>query len=145
MDRKIELAGEKYEIKINFKLSYDLTKYRNKLSYGLDFDDANKGVIEEIAKMQIEIANGKELDMSKLSQDTIKYLTKKSNEKTEVFTYEELIDIGKILTKIENEEEIEEIYNKEVEENGYDELVSKLTLAVSMVFMNAKDTSTTKE
>ena len=145
MERKIKLAGKEYEIKPNFKLSYALTKFRNKLSYGIDFDDADKEIIEEIARVQLSAANGQDVDMTTLSPKTLKYLNKKSNQKEEIFTYEELVEIGQILTKIESIEEIENIYDKEVEENGYDELVSKLTLAVSMVFMNVKDTSTAEE
>ena len=81
MERKIKLAGKEYEIKPNFKLSYALTKFRNKLSYGIDFDDADKEIIEEIAKVQLSAANGQDVDMTTLSPKTLKYLTKKSNQK----------------------------------------------------------------
>lgn len=146
MDKKtIEIGNKKFEIKINFKKSYQLTKYRNKLAYGIDFDDADKKIIEEVAKVQLQASQGQDIDMSLLSPETIKYLNKKSNQRDEVFTYEELIEIGKILTDIEKNEEIEELYNIEVEENGYDELIAKLTLGISTVFMNAKDTSDEKE
>ena len=146
MEKKIiEIGNKTFEIKINFKKSYQLTKYRNKLAYGVDFDDADKKVIEEVAKIQLQASQGQEVDMSVLSPETIKYLNKKSSQRDEVFTYEELIEIGKILTDIEKNEEIEELYNIEVEENGYDELLSKLTIGISTVFMNAKDTSDEKE
>lgn len=146
MDKKtIEIGNKKFEIKINFKKSYQLTKYRNKLAYGIDFDDADKKIIEEVAKVQLQASQGQDIDMSLLSPETIKYLNKKSNQRDEVFTYEELIEIGKILTDMEKNEEIEELYNIEVEENGYDELIAKLTLGISTVFMNAKDTSDEKE
>lgn len=146
MEKKtIEIGNKIFEIKINFKKSYQLTKFRNKLAYGVDFDDADKKVIEEVAKIQLQASQGQEVDMSALSPETIKYLNKKSSQRDEVFTYEELIEIGKILTDIEKNEEIEELYNIEVEENGYDELIAKLTLGISTVFMNAKDTSDEKE
>lgn len=144
MDKTIIIGNKEFKIKINFKKSYELTKFRNKLSYGIDFDDADKKIIEEIAKIQLQASQGQDIDMSLLSPETIKYLSKKSSQRDEVFTYDELIEIGKILTEIENNEEIEELYNIEVEENGYDELLAKLTLGISTVFLNAKDTSNQK-
>lgn len=140
-NKKIIIGNKEFEIKINFKKSYQLTKFRNKLSYGIDFDDADKKVIEEVAKIQLQVSQGQEIDMSSLSPETIKYLNKKSNQRDEIFNEEELIEIGKILTDIQDNEEIEKLYNIEVEENGYDELIAKLTLAISTVFTNAKDTS----
>ncbi len=145
MKKTINLGNKEFEIEINFKLSYDLTKFRNKLSYGVDFDDADKKVIEEVAKIQLEASMGKEPDMSLLSPETIKYLNKKSNQRDEIFTYEELIEIGRILTKLEKNEEVEELFDKEVSQNGYDELLAKLSMAITMVFMNANDTSDQKE
>lgn len=140
-DKKIIIGNKEFEIKINFKKSYKLTKFRNKMAYGIDFDDADKKIIEEIAQVQLAASHGKEIDMSVLSPNTIKYLSKKSSQQDEIFDYDELIEIGKILTDIEKDEEIEELYNIEVEENGYDELIAKLTIGISTVFMNAKDTS----
>lgn len=145
MEKKLIIGNREFEIKINFRKSYQLTKYRNKLAYGVDFDDADRKIIEEVAKIQLQASQGQEIDMSVLSPETIKYLNKKSSQRDEVFTYEELIEIGKILTDIENDEEIEELYNVEVEENGYDELIAKLTLGISTVFMSAKDTSEQEE
>jgi len=140
-NRKIIIGNKEFELKINFKKSYQLTKFRNKLAYGIDFDDADRHIIEEITKIQMQASQGQEIDMSILSPDTIKYLSKKSNQRDEVFNYDELIEIGMILTEIEDKETIEELYNIEVEENGYDELIAKLTIGISSVFMNAKDTS----
>lgn len=146
MEKKtIILGNREFEIKINFKKSYQLTKFRNKMAYGIDFEDADKHIIEEIARVQLLATEGKEIDMSVLSPDTIAYLTKKSTQRDEIFSYDELIEIGKILTEIEDSEELEELYNIEVENEGYDALIAKLTLAVTTVFMNAKDTSTPKE
>jgi len=139
--RTINLAGKEFEIKINFRKSYELTKFRNKMSYGVDFSDADKDVIAEIAKVQMDVSNGKEVDVKSLSNETINYLNEISNKKQEIFNMEELIEIGKILTDIDSNDEIIELYDKEVEENGYDELLAKLSLAISTVFMNAKDTS----
>ena len=144
MESVIVLGNKEYKIKINFKNSYKLTKFRNKLAYGVDFDDASKEIIREIAEIQLKASTGGEIDVSTLSPEAIKYLNKKSSARDEIFTYEELIEIGKILTEIESDEEIESLYNTEVEENGYDELISKLTLAISMVFTSAKDTSDQK-
>lgn len=140
-DKKIIIGNKEFDIKINFKKSYKLTKFRNKMAYGIDFDDADKKIIEEIAKVQLSVSLGKDIDMSLLSPETIKYLSRKSSQQDEIFTEEELIEIGKILTDIADDKEIEELYNIEVEENGYDELIAKLTLGISTVFMNAKDTS----
>lgn len=141
MENKLIIGNKEFEIKINFRKSYQLTKYRNKLAYGFDFADADKKIIEEITQVQLDVSQGKEVDIEKLSTETQKYLIKKSSEKDEVFNYEELIEIGKILTEIEDDKELEELYDTEVQENGYDELTSKLTYAISMVFTNAKDTS----
>lgn len=140
-DKKIIIGNKEFDIKINFKKSYKLTKFRNKMAYGIDFDDADKKIIEEIAKVQLSVSLGKDIDMSLLSPATIKYLSRKSSQQDEIFTEEELIEIGKILTDIEDDKKIEELYNIEVEENGYDELIAKLTIGISTVFMNAKDTS----
>jgi len=146
MDKKvIEIGNKIFEIQINFKKSYQLTKYRNKMAYGIDFGDADKHIIEEIAKIQLEASNGEEIDMSALSPDTVAYLTKKSTRSEEIFDYDELIDMGMILTGIESKEELEKLYDIEVEANGYDSLIAKLTLGVSTVFMNAKDTSKAQE
>lgn len=145
MEKKtITLAGKEFEIKINFKKSYDLTKFRNKLTYGVDFSEADKDVISEIAKIQSKASNGEDIDMGKLSPKTITYLNELSQNKQDIFNMEELIEIGKLLTDIESDEEIIDLFDKEVEEYGYDVLVSKLASGVSTVFMNAKGILQTK-
>ena len=58
----INLAKKDYEIKIDFELSYDLTKYRNKLEFGIDFSDADKDMITEIIEMRKKMENGTKIE-----------------------------------------------------------------------------------
>lgn len=145
---KINLAGKDYETIVNFRLSFRLTKFRNKLNFGVDFSDADKDTIKEVILMRSQIAKEgglDNIDVSKLSEKTSRYLLEKSSQTKEVFEFEELIEMGKALTGIEDEAELEKIYDEEVQLTGYDELVGKLTTAVSMVFMNANDGLTEQE
>ena len=123
-----------------------ITKFRNKLTYGIDFDDADKEVLEEIINLQSQLKekNIEDVDISNLSPEATKYLMNMSKRKVDIFEYEEIVEMGKILTGIEDEEQLLEIYDKEIELNGYDVLIAKLTQAVSLVFMSAKNTSASK-
>ena len=78
-------------------------------------------------------------DVLNLSPAAREYLVGASQKDEELFSEEEQFEIVKILTGIEDEGEIEKLFDAEVVENGYDSLATKLTTAVSMVFMNAKD------
>ena len=137
--RILELGNEKLEIKVNYRTSYRLTKFRNRLSNNKDILKADKEVIEEIRKIT---ESGKEITgdvVLSLSPKAREYLVDASNKDAELFSIEEQFEIVKILTGIEDENKIEKLFDAEVIMNGYDSLSSKLTTAVSMVFMNAKD------
>lgn len=136
----LKLAGKEYEVECNFRKQHDLTKFRNKLSYGIDFSEADKNIMEEIIKFKQDMQEEKNVDLSNLSQDAIKFLNKTAN-KMEVYTSDELIEIGMILTKTKSVEEMEEIYDKEIMITSYDDLVNKLMQSMSLVFTNAKSGS----
>lgn len=139
----INLAEKDYEVVVNFRKSFQLTKFRNKITYGIDFKDADKSILEEIVSLrsQIKEKNIEDVDISGLSPEATKYLMEMSKTKNDIFDDTELVEMGQILTGIEDEEELINIYDKEVELNGFDVLVAKLTQAVSLVFMNAKGIS----
>ena len=40
----ITLAGKEFEIKVNFRNEYKLTKFRNRMSYGIDFTEKEKPI-----------------------------------------------------------------------------------------------------
>lgn len=140
-ERKIEIGGKTFEIESNFRKSHKLSKYRNKLRYGtnIKITEENKEAFLEIDKLRRETPEGNIPDISKLSTEATTLLMQMSDTTADVYEIEELVEIGKILTDIENEEEIEELYNKEVVTNGYDDLVTKLLYGVQLVFMNVKD------
>lgn len=137
MENILELGGEQFKIVANFRMSYNLTKYRNKMSTGFDFSAEDKDVIAEI----LEASKEAEVDVSKLSDKAIELLTKKGKE--DLFSDEEIIDIVKNLTKLD-EGKIEELLDKEVELNGYDVITPKLIKSINLVFTNAKDISAQK-
>lgn len=137
--RILELGNEKLEIKVNYRTSYRLTKFRNRLSNNKDILKADRDVIEEIRKIT---ESGKEITgdvVLSLSPKAREYLVDASNKDAELFSIEEQFEIVKILTGIEDENKIEKLFDTEVIMNGYDSLSEKLIAAVSMVFMNAKD------
>ena len=137
MENILELGGEQFKIVANFRMSYNLTKYRNKMSTGFDFSAEDKDVIAEI----LEASKEAEVDVSKLSDKAIELLTKKGKE--DLFSDVEIIDIVKTLTKLD-EGKIEELLDKEVELNGYDVITPKLIKSINLVFTNAKDISAQK-
>ena len=137
----LNLGGKEFEIKVNYRMSYKLTKFRNRLSHDKDLLTADKEVIKELqdfyAKRDIDsIKTESILDLSSAARE---YLLGASKKDEDIFSDEEQFEIVKILTGIEDENEIEKLFDAEVVENGYDSLATKLTTAVSMVFMNAKD------
>ena len=144
----ITLAGKEFEIKVNFRNEYKLTKFRNRMSYGIDFTEKEKPALKEIMEMQKEFEEGKDLDdidLSKLSPEALDILDRISKEKTDIFTDDELIEMGKILTGIDSDEEIEKLFDEEVRTKVYEGLVANLTYCITMVFTNAKDTSNQEE
>lgn len=150
MERSIILGGNEYKYEINFKMSYNFLKYRNRITKGFDFSKADKKVVEEIVKTQTELQEkqqkGKttEEDLSflnDLSPEAISFLTENQKNPADLFTENEIVDIVKAFTKIEKEDEIYKILDKECSTEGIDNLASKLIDAVSEVFINAKDSS----
>lgn len=151
MEKIINLGNREFKYNVNFQLSYNFLKYRNKIQVGFDVTKANRKVMEEIAEMQEKVKEAqKELQdkgeitssldfLDNLSPETKEFLNENANQNlAEKFSQEEIYDIVKNLTKLENEEEIEEILNIEVENYGYDALIGKLIGAISEVFMNVK-------
>lgn len=154
MENIINLGGKDYSYKINFKLSYDFLKYRNRIQSGFDISNVNKDVAKEImemqdrvTKMQEEIKSGKkkaedfnEFDLiDKLSPEAKKFFQEISSQSlAEKFSAEEIEDIVRKLTNIEDEEELLKILDYEVENVGYDDFVGKLIEAIAKVFTVAK-------
>lgn len=151
MEKIINLGNKEYKYDVNFKLSYNFLKYRNRIQIGFDVTKANRKVMEEIAEMQEKIQEAqKELQeqgeitssldfLDNLSPETKEFLNENANNNlSEKFNQEEIYDIVKEFTKIENDDEIEKILDYEVENYGYDTLISKLINAISQVFMNVK-------
>lgn len=135
----LNLGGKEFEIKVNYRMSYKLTKFRNRLTHGKDILTADKEVIKELQSMAENVNDITPEDVLNLSPAAREYLVGASQKDEELFSEEEQFEIVKILTGIEDEGEIEKLFDAEVIENGYDSLATKLTTAVSMVFMNAKD------
>lgn len=154
MENIINLGGKDYSYKINFKLSYDFLKYRNRIQSGFDITNVNKKVAKEIIEMQDraikiqeEIKSGKkkaedfnEFDLiDKLSPEAKKFFQEINSQSiAEKFTAEEIEDIVKKLTNIDDEEELLKILDYEVENVGYDAFVGKLIKAIAKVFSVAK-------
>ena len=139
MENILKLGGKEFKIEINFRKSYELTKYRNKIAMGFDFSGADKKVVEEILNVSQQQAEGKSADISKLSPEALSFLNK--NSKKDLFNFDEIIDITKILTGIEDNKEAEELLDAELKESDYDSVIAKLIEKVNLVFMNVKDTS----
>ena len=138
MENILELGGEAFKIVANFRMSYKLTKYRNKISTGFDFSNADKKAVAEI----LTASQKKDFDVSQLSDKALDLLKERST--TDLFNADEIVDIVKILTGIQEENKVEELLDKEVEENGYDIIISKLIASVNLVFTSAKDISDQK-
>ena len=136
MEKILNLGGKEFKIQVSFKKSYELTKYRNKATMGFDFTDADKDVVAEIMTFAEKKNNGEDIDATLLSPEAIKMLQEKSTKN--IFSYEEIVDIVKILTGIEKEEEIEELLDLEMQETDYDSVISKIIGAINLVFMSAK-------
>lgn len=150
MENIINLGGKDYSYKVNFKLSYDFLKYRGRIQTGFDITKANKKVLKEIMQMQSKYeaaqkkAKGDDIlsdfdFLDDLSLEAKQFIQENDNSsKIEKFTLEEIEDMVRKFTGIVEEEKIEEILDYEVENYGYDALVTKLLNAVAQVFTNAK-------
>ena len=150
MENIINLGGKDYSYKVNFKLSYDFLKYRGRIQTGFDITKANKKVLKEIMQMQSKYeaaqkkAKGDDIlsdfdFLDDLSLEAKQFIQENdSSSKIEKFTLEEIEDMVRKFTGIVEEEKIEEILDYELENYGYDALVTKLLNAVAQVFTNAK-------
>lgn len=140
MERNIKIANKEFEIVPSFKKSCQLTKYRNKMRYGnVEVTEETKPYFLEIEQLRQETKEGEEPDITKLSIGALKILQEMSDKSGNAFEYDEMLEMGKIIFEIEDAEELEELYEKEFEENGYEELTSKILYGLALVFMNAKD------
>ena len=74
MDKILKLGGKEFKVEINFKKSYELTKYRNKISVGFDFGEADKEIVAEILKISEMKNKNEEIDMSILSPEALRFL-----------------------------------------------------------------------
>lgn len=140
-ERKMTIAGREFVIKADFKKSAKLTKYRNKIRYGskIQVTEENRNAFFEIEKLRESTPEGKLPDITKLSAEAIKILNEMSTSPSEIFEAEELLEMGRILFELDSIEEVEELYNKELETTEYDILVLNIINEVQMVFTNAKD------
>lgn len=150
MERSITLGGKEYKYNITFKMSYNFLKYRNRITKGFDISSIDKSVAKEILEMQEKIAEvqkegGNELKayefLNELSPAAKEFLNKNQKTDSETFTQEEIIEIVSVFTGEKDENKIYEILDKELEETGFDVLISKLITAITMVFMSAKANS----
>lgn len=139
MENILKLGGKDFVVKVNFKKSFELTKYRNKITMGFDFSSADKDVVEEILNASQNKVSGKELEVSNLSSKALLFLQEKSQK--DIFSYDEIIDIVKILTGLEDEEEINKLLDAEMEETDFDSVIAKLIESMNLVFTNVKGTS----
>ena len=143
LEKVITIGGKDFEITSNFRKSCRLSKFRNKMKYGgIDVTEENREYLLEIEKLREETKEGDLPEITKLSLPALKILQQMSDKNSDIFDENELLEIGQVLLDIEDVEEVESLYESELEINGYDELVSKVLYGLALVFMNAKDGST---
>lgn len=142
-EKFIELGGEKFKITINFRNCYKLTKYRNKMETNIDFSKADKDLLDEFSS--VELNEDGSFPFEKLSMKAKQFAMANIRDSRTIFSEEEIFDIVKTLTGVENEDRILDLLNKEVETNEYDVFIDKLVNGISMVFTRAKDGSQQKE
>lgn len=144
MEKIIKLGGEEYKYHINFKLNYDLLKFRNRIQTGFDVTKANKKIITEIVNMKNEIGDKNLSDeesleiFNKLSPEARTFIEENTGDYSSKFSDEDIKYIVSKFTGIEDENKIYEILDYEVENGGYDKLITKLVNAIAEVFSNAK-------
>lgn len=144
IEKIINLGGKDYKYKINFTLSYNLLKYKNRVQTGFDITKANKKVIEEIVAMRNKIAKEKldkeaaEKLFANASKETQEFVINNVDDLPSKFTDEDIKFIVSQFTGITEESKIYEILDYEVINNGYEKLINKLVNEIAQVFMNAK-------
>lgn len=144
IEKIINLGGKDYKYKINFTLSYNLLKYKNRVQTGFDITKANKKVVEEIVAIKNKIAKEKldkeaaEKLLANASKETQEFLINNVDDLPSKFTDEDIKFIVSQFTGITEESKIYEILDYEVINNGYEELINKLVNEIAQVFTNAK-------
>lgn len=144
IEKIINLGGKDYKYKINFTLSYNLLKYKNRVQTGFDITKANKKVIEEIVAIRSKIVKEKldkeaaEKLFANASKETQEFVINKVDDLPSKFTDEDIKFIVSQFTGITEESKIYEILDYEVINNGYEELINKLVNEIAQVFTNAK-------
>lgn len=144
IEKIINLGGKDYKYKINFTLSYNLLKYKNRVQTGFDITKANKKVIEEIVAIRNKIAKEKldkeaaEKLLANASKETQEFVINNVEDLPSKFTDEDIKFIVSQFTGITEESKIYEILDYEVINNGYEKLINKLVNEIAQVFMNAK-------
>ena len=144
IEKIINLGGKDYKYKINFTLSYNLLKYKNRVQTGFDITKANKKVVEEIVAIKNKIAKEKldkeaaEKLFANASKETQEFVINNVEDLPSKFTDEDIKFIVSQFTGITEESKIYEILDYEVINNGYEELINKLVNEIAQVFMNAK-------
>lgn len=142
MENILKLGGETFKVVPNFRMSYNLTKYRNKISTGFDFKEEDKDAVAEIMQLA-RLKNEEDIDLTKLSPRAKELLIEKG--KKDLFSLDEIMDIAKTLTGINEDSEVEKLLDKEIGLTGYDDMISKLIQSISLVFTNVKGISTQGE
>lgn len=144
IEKIINLGGKDYKYKINFTLSYNLLKYKNRVQTGFDITKANKKVIEEIVAIRNKIVKEKldkeaaEKLLANASKETQEFVINNVDDLPSKFTDEDIKFIVSQFTGITEESKIYEILDYEVINNGYEELINKLVNEIAQVFTNAK-------
>lgn len=144
IEKIINLGGKDYKYKINFTLSYNLLKYKNRVQTGCDITKANKKVIEEIVAIRNKIRKEKldkeaaEKLFANASKETQEFVINNVDDLPSKFTDEDIKFIVSQFTGITEESKIYEILDYEVINNGYEELINKLVNEIAQVFTNAK-------
>lgn len=144
IEKIINLGGKDYKYKINFTLSYNLLKYKNRVQTGFDITKANKKVVEEIVAIKSKIAKEKldeeaaEKLLANASKETQEFVINNVDDLPSKFTDEDIKFIVSQFTGITEESKIYEILDYEVINNGYEKLINKLVNEIAQVFTNAK-------
>ena len=144
IEKIINLGGKDYKYKINFTLSYNLLKYKNRVQTGFDITKANKKIIEEIVAIKNKIAKEKldkeaaEKLFANASKETQEFVINNVDDLPSKFTDEDIKFIVSQFTGITEESKIYEILDYEVINNGYEKLINKLVNEIAQVFTNAK-------
>ena len=144
IEKIINLGGKDYKYKINFTLSYNLLKYKNRVQTGFDITKANKKVVEEIVAIRNKIVKEKldekaaEKLLANASKETQEFVINNVDDLPSKFTDEDIKFIVSQFTGITEESKIYEILDYEVINNGYEKLINKLVNEIAQVFTNAK-------